>query len=532
MTNIRNHPIAALGVLALGLFMTLLDLTIVNIAIPSILDGLHASLDQVLWVLNAYSLLYAVLLITSARLGDIYGPRNVFAAGIVIFTVASGLSALAQDPTQLIVARALQGLGAAVIAPQGLPLMLTLFPADRRGGVFAIYGTVAGLAVIAGPTVGGVLVSHFGWRSIFTVNLPIGVIVLALAMLVIPDLRPGRRHRLDFAGVGLATAGLLGVVYGLIEGQRYDWGVVTGIITIPEIIGAGVLLLAAFLYYQARRQDAEPLLNFAVFKDRNFALATLVMAAMGFAILGLYLPLTIYLQSVLGLSAIDAGLTVAIQPFTTMLTSGVAAGLSQRVNGKYLLVPGLLALAAGSGYIDWAAHASSGRWDFVPGLVVSGLGMGFIWTPIFSLATRDIPAHLGGVASGVVNTIQELGGVLASAIVGAFLQNRLALALHDQAAAASGQLPEQYRASFVAGFSHAAHSGFEVGAGQSGVSLQLPAQVQALAHYVFTHAFVDAMHPTLVLPIVVLIAAAVAAGFMRAHPRVQVLVDEEEAAVA
>ena len=532
MNKIRNHPIAALAVLALGLFMTLLDLTIVNIAIPSILDGLHASLDQVLWVLNAYSLLYAVLLITSARLGDIYGPRNVFAAGIVIFTIASGLSALAEDPTQLIVARALQGLGAAVLAPQGLPLMLTLFAPEKRGGVFAIYGTVAGLAVIAGPTVGGVLVSHFGWRSIFTVNLPIGVVVFALAMLVIPDLRPGRRHRLDLLGVGLATAGLLGVIYGLIEGQRYDWGIVTGIVTIPEIIGAGAVLLAAFFYYQSRRQDAEPLLTFAVFKDRNFALMTLVMAAMGFAILGLYLPLTIYLQSVLGLSAIDAGLTIAIQPLTTMFTSGVAAALSQKVNGKYLLIPGLLALAAGSGYIDWAAHANSGRWDFVPGLIASGLGMGFIWTPVFSLGTRDLPAHLGGVASGVINTIQELGGVLASAIVGAFLQNRLALALHDQAVAASGQLPEQYRASFVNGFSNAAHSGFEVGAGQSGASLQLPAQVQAIAHFVFTHAFVDAMHPTLVLPIVVLIAAAVATTFVRGKPRVQLVTEEEEAAVA
>src|SRR5690349_14234404 len=191
VTRIRNHPIAALAVLALGLFMTLLDLTIVNIAIPSILDGLHASLDQVLWVLNAYSLLYAVLLITSARLGDIYGPRNVFAAGIVIFTIASGLSALAQDPTQLIVARALQGLGAAVLAPQGLPLMLTLFAPEKRGGVFAIYGTVAGLAVIAGPTDGGVLVDHSGWRSIFTVNLPMGAVSFALAMLVIPALRLG-----------------------------------------------------------------------------------------------------------------------------------------------------------------------------------------------------------------------------------------------------------------------------------------------------------------------------------------------------
>jgi EmrB/QacA subfamily drug resistance transporter len=532
VNRIRNHPMAALAVLAMGLFITLLDLTIVNIAIPSILDGLHASLDQVLWVLNAYSLLYAVLLITSARLGDIYGPRNLFAVGIVIFTVASGLSALAQDPTQLILSRALQGLGAAVLAPQGLPLMISLFPAEKRGGVFAIYGMMAGLAVIAGPTVGGFLVTHFGWRSIFTVNLPFGVIVFALAMLVVPDLRPGRPHRLDLPGVGLATAGLLAVIYGLIEGQRYDWGVVTGIVTIPEIIGAGVVLLALFLYYQARRQDAEPLVPFVVFRDRNFTLMTLVMAAMGFAILGLYLPLTIYMQSVLGLTAIDAGLTLAVQPVAMFFSSGLAAGLSQKVNGKYLLIPGLLMLAAGSGYIDWAAHAGSGRWDFTPGLIASGLGMGFIWTPVFSIATRDLPAHLGGVASGVVNTIQEMGGVLASAVIGAFLQNRLAIALHDRAMAASSQLPQPYRASFVDGFSNAAHTGFEVGAGQSGASLHLPAQVLAIAHSVFTNAFVDAMHPTLVLPIAVLVAAAVATAFVRPSRKLELVAEEEQAAVA
>jgi EmrB/QacA subfamily drug resistance transporter len=532
MNRIRNHPMAALGVLALGVFMTLLDLTIVNIAIPSILDGLHASLDQVLWVLNAYSLLYAVLLITSARLGDIYGPRNLFAAGTVVFSAASVFSALAQDPTQLILSRSLQGLGAAVLAPQGMPLMLSLFPAEKRGGVFAVYGMLAGLAVIAGPTVGGFLVTHFGWRAIFTVNIPIGIITFALAMLVVPDLRPGRRHRLDIVGVALATAGLLGVIYGLIEGQRYDWGTVTGFITIPEIIGAGALTLAVFLYYQARRQDGEPLLSFEVFKDRNFTLMTLVMAAMGFAILGLYLPLTIYMQSVLGLSAIDAGVTLAIQPVAMFFTSGLAGALSQKINGKYLLVPGLVLLAAGSGYVDWAAHADSGRWAFTPGLIASGLGMGFIWTPVFSIATRDLPAHLGGVASGVVNTIQELGGVLASAVVGAFLQNRLALALHDRALGASGQLPSPYRASFVDGFSNAAHHGFEVGAGQTGAALQLPPEVQSIAHQVFTNAFVDAMHPTLVLPIVVLVAAAFAAGFTRARKPAAIAVYEEESAVA
>ncbi len=532
MHRVRNHPIAALIVLVLGMFMTLLDLTIVNIAIPSILEGLRASLDEVLWVLNAYSLLYAVLLITSARLGDIYGPKNLFAAGVVIFTLASGLSGLAQDPAQLIASRALQGVGAAILAPQGMPLMLSLFPPQKRGGVFALYGTVGGLAVVAGPTAGGFLVSHFGWRSIFTVNLPIGLVTLVLAMALIPDLRPGRRHRLDLTGVVLATVGLLGVIFGLIEGERYDWGVVAGFVTIPEIIGAGVVVLAGFLYYQARRQTSEPLLPFAVFGDRNFTLMAVVLAAMGFAILGLYLPLTIYLQSVLGLSAIDAGLTVAVQPLTTMFASGLAAGLVQKVNGKYLLIPGLLALAAGSAYIDWAAQAGAGRWDLLPGLILSGLGMGFIWMPVFSIATRDLPAHLGGVASGVVNTIQELGGVLASAVVGAFLQNRLALSLHDQAVSASAQLPQQYRATFVDGFTNAAHTGFNVGTGQSGASLALPAQLQAIAHHVFTHAFVNAMHPTLIVPIAILVIAAAATSFVRAQRAADAAVSEPEAAVA
>src|SRR5438128_3614960 len=455
-----SAPWLALAVLALGLFMTLLDLTIVNVAIPSIVDDLHASLDQILWVLNGYSLMYAVLLITSGRLGDIFGPRNMFIAGVVVFTVASALSGLAQDPTQLILARGAQGLGAAILAPQGLPIMTTIFPPDRRGGVFAIYGGLAGLAVLAGPIVGGFIVTNFGWRWIFYVNLPVGLLVVALALALTPDLRPGRRHRLELAGVALATAGLLGVIFGLIEGQRYDWGVVTGMVTVPELIAAGVLLLGAFLYYQARRQDSEPLLAFAVFKDRNFTLMTFVMAAMGFAILGLYLPLTIYLQSVLGLSAIDAGLTIALQPIAMIVSSGIASGLVQKINGKYLLIPGLLALAAGSGYIDWAAHTSSGRWDFAPGLMLSGLGMGCIWTPLFSVATRDLRPELAGVASGVINTIQELGGVIASAAVGAVLQNQLATALHQEAVHYSGQLPAEFRDRFVAGFGQASKTGF------------------------------------------------------------------------
>ena len=536
--SVRINPWPVMSVLVLGLFMTLLDLTIVNIAIPSILDGLHASLDQVLWVLNAYSLLYAVLLITSARLGDVFGPRNVFALGIAVFTAASAASGLAQDPTQLIVARAAQGLGAAIVAPQGLPIMLSIVPADRRGGVFALYGILAGVAVVAGPSLGGFVVTHFGWRSIFFVNLPVGVLTFALAFKLVPDLRPGRRHRLDLLGVAMVTLGLLGVIFGLIEGQRYDWGPVFGPVTIPEVIAAGVLVLAVFLVYQARRQGAEPLLPFAVFGDRNFTLMTLVLSAMGFAILGVYLPLTIYLQSVLGLSAIDAGLTVAVQPVAMMLTSGLASGLVQKVNGKWLLIPGLTLFAAGVGYIDWAAHADSGRWVFLPGLILSGLGLGFTWTPVFSLATRDLRADLAGVASGVLNTIQEAGSVIASAAVGALLQNRLAEALHDEAVARAGQLPPAARTPFVDGFSHAARRGFEVGAGQTGSAVQLPPGVPApvahailqVAHDVFTHAFVTAMRPTLLLPIAIVLVAALTTFAVRpGRPGAQVEAVAEEA---
>src|SRR5438270_666932 len=526
MTETRRSsaPWLALAVLALGLFMTLLDLTIVNVAIPSLVDDLRASLDQILWVLNGYSLVYAVLLITSGRLGDIFGPRNMFAAGVVVFTIASAFSGLAHDPTQLILARGAQGFGAAMLAPQGLPIMTSLFPPDRRGGVFAIYGSLAGLAVLLGPVLGGFIVTNFGWRWIFYINLPVGLITFVLALAFVPDLRPGLRHRLDFAGVALASAGLLGVVFGLIEGQRYEWGTVWAGITIPEIIAAGVTVLALFLIMQWRRQDKEPLLPFAVFKDRNYTLMTLVMLAMGFAIVGVFLPMTIYYQSVLGLSAFAAGLAIAPQPLAMILMSGGAAALANRY-AKYILIAGLSLFAIGIAYIAWTAQVASNRWSFVPGLVIAGVGMAGIWTPVFSLATRDLQPRLAGVASGVISTVQELGAVIGSAAIGALLQNQLAADLHSRAASYSAQLPQPVQGPFVAGFSQAAKGGLEIGRGQTGTNVALPAgvpaqiaqQIQQVAHAVFTQAFVDAMRPTMALAIAVILVAAIGSVAIRSR---------------
>ena len=274
MAQARTNPWLVLVVLTSGFFMILLDTTIVNVAIPAMSAGLNTTLDQILWVLNAYILVYAVLLITAGRLGDLYGQRNLFAIGLFVFTVASALCGFSQNATELILARILQGIGGAILTPQTLSIITTLFPPERRGAAFGIWGGVAGLATIAGPTVGGALVTYVDWRWIFFVNVPIGIAALIATFAIIPDVRPGRRHGWDFMGVFLSTAGLFAVVFGLIEGQRFNWGEIGSYgITIPEVIIGGVVLLAVFIVWE--RFQAEPLMPLSLFRDRNFAVAQL-----------------------------------------------------------------------------------------------------------------------------------------------------------------------------------------------------------------------------------------------------------------
>src|ERR687886_200690 len=254
----QANPWLVLVFLSLGFFMILLDTTIVNIAIPSLITELHSSLDQILWVLNAYLLVYAVLLITFGRLGDLLGPRRLFTIGLVIFTGASALCGLAQDGNQLIAARVLQGVGGAILTPQTLTIITSIFPPERRGAAFGIWGAVAGVAAVTGPTLGGFLVTYVSWRAIFYVNVPVGIVALFGALFIVPDLRPGRHHRFDVVGVLLASAGLFGIVFGLVEGERYSWGQFWNGITIPEIIAAGVIVLIVFVLFE--RFQAEPLL--------------------------------------------------------------------------------------------------------------------------------------------------------------------------------------------------------------------------------------------------------------------------------
>src|SRR6266545_2263082 len=431
------NPWAVLLVVSLGFFMTLLDLTIVNIAIPNIITRLHASLDDVLWVINAYALVLAVLVITSGRLGDLIGPRIMFATGISVFTVASAACGLAPSPGWLIAFRAVQGLGAAMLMPQTLTIITNTFPAERRGAAFGVWGAVAGVATIAGPTLGGLLVTAFDWRWIFFVNLPIGVIVLMLTFVIIPDLRLGRRQRIDVPGVLLASAALLAICYGLVEGQRYDWGKINSFLSIPLILGAGVVLLLVFAAVQWLTQDREPLVPFALFRDRNYSVVNWVSGVLAIGMMGIFLPFTIYLQSVLGFSALKAGLTMAPASLVSMFVAPVAGRMTDKIGGKYILMSGLTLFALGMGWMALIAQPDSAWPSFVAPLIVAGIGMGCTFAPLITVAMRNIDPRMAGAASGVLNTVRQVGLVIGTAAVGALLQNRLVSSMNSQAATAA-----------------------------------------------------------------------------------------------
>jgi EmrB/QacA subfamily drug resistance transporter len=495
----RGNPWAVLIVVSLGFFMTLLDLTIVNIAIPNMIERLHASLDDVLWVINAYALVLAVLLITAGRLGDLLGQRTVFFIGVAVFTAASVACGLAPTAGWLIAFRAVQGLGAAALMPQTLAILTMVFPADRRGAAFGVWGAVAGVATVAGPTLGGLLVTAFDWRYIFFINLPIGVIVLALTVFLIPDLRTGRKHRFDIAGTILASAALLAICYALVEGQQYNWGTITGFISIPLLAGVGVVLLGAFIWLQARRQDREPLVPFSLFRDRNYALMNVVAGFIAIGMLGIFLPLSIYLQDVLGFSALKAGLTLAPASIIAMPVAPVAGRLTDRIGGKFILMTGLTLFAAGMGVIVLIAQTNSAWYDFLAPQVIAGVGIGCTFAPLTTVALRNVSPMMAGAASGVFNTTRQVGTVIGTAGVGALLQNRLIAAFTTQVHQRAARLPAAAQREILTKFQAAAKSGLTGGPAGHGNSLE--AQI-------FTHGFVQGMRPTMAAPIVFLFAGA------------------------
>ncbi len=524
MANARTNPWLVLVVLTTGFFMILLDTTIVNVAIPAMSKGLNAPFDEILWVLNGYILVYAVLLITAGRLGDLFGQRNMFALGLAVFTLASALCGFSQNSTELIAARIVQGVGGALLTPQTLAILTSIFPPERRGAAFGVWGGVAGLATVTGPTLGGAIITYTDWPWIFFINVPLGIGALIATFAIVPDLRPGRRQGWDLVGVALATAGLFGIVFGLIEGQRYNWGDIASYgITIPEVIGGGVALTILFIVWE--HFQTQPLVPLSLFEERNFAVANWIAAAISFGMMSMFLPVTIYLQSVRGFTALAAGLTFAPMSLTSMLTAPFAGRLADRIGGKYILMTGISLFTIGFSLVAYVAGPDSTWLNFLVPAIIAGAGMGMTFAPMTTVAMRNIQPRMAGAASGVLNTTRQLGAAIGSAVVGALLQTQLATALHNQAVAHASEVPVAFRDRFIAIFSSVSTNGFQIGTGQTGASLPsgLPpavaAQLSRIAHDVFVSAYIDALKSTLVVPVLFLAFTALTTLLIKRRQR-------------
>ncbi|MFJ9605744.1 DHA2 family efflux MFS transporter permease subunit [Kitasatospora sp. NPDC101176] len=427
-SNPRSNPRtgdgtrAALYALCVGFFMIGLDATVVNVAIPAVRTSLHAGLDAMVWVNSAYALCYAVPLLLTGRLGDRFGPKRVFLAGLAGFTAASLACALAPTAGVLIAARAVQGLAAALIAPQAMAVIVHMFPAERRGRPLGVWSAVGALSMAAGPLVGGLAVATLGWRGIFLVNLPIGAAGWVAARRLVPDHRPAVRHRFDPLGIALSATGLFALVFAVQSGAHYDWGQVAGPVSITRLLVLAVVCLAAFVLWQ-HRNPREPLLPLRLFRDRDFTAASTAGAAMGCAMGGLFLPLMVYFQDTLGCTALQAGAATVPMFALSSLCARWAGRRADTVSPRLLAAAGFATTAAGLAALLLLLHPGVSLWTLLPPLLVCGIGIGGISAPLAGIATRSLRPGLTGAASGVFTTTRQLGGALGSAATGLILQS-------------------------------------------------------------------------------------------------------------
>ena len=411
----------AMGILIFASFMDLLDVTIVQVALPAIRDDLGATSAQLEWIVSGYMLAFAVVLVTGGRLGDIIGRQRTFLLGVAGFTAASIIASLSATGDLLVVARVVQGAFAALMVPQVLSTLQALYTPKERAPMYGIVGGVSGLAAVVGPVLGGLLVTSdiagLGWRTIFLLNVPVGVVIFALAARFVPNTRAETPPRLDLLGVFLLSAGLLGVLYPVVEGRALDWPAWLWLIA-----AAGVALLVAFVLVQRRktRRDGSALLPMALFRNRGFSAGIVTQASFQGAMNAFTVAWIIYLQAVLGFDAFAAGLTMLPFSIGAFIGVGIAVPLVSRVGKPIVTLGGLLE----AGSIAWMIAIMTDRgtalsgWDLVlPGLLL-GVGLGLLVVPLIDIALATVPLQDAGAASGTYGTFQQIGAAAGVAIAG------------------------------------------------------------------------------------------------------------------
>lgn len=397
-------------VTSLAAFMVSLDNLVVTTALPSIRTSLDAGLEGLEWTVNAYTLTFGVLLLTGATLGERFGRRRVLALGLTVFTAASAAAALAPTIEWLVLARAVQGAGGALVLPLTLTMLSAAVPPQRRGAALGVWGAVTGVAVALGPLVGGAVVEGLAWQWIFWVNVPIGIALLPVVLRRLPH-SLGTPRALDLPGVALVTVGLLGVVFGLVRGASHGW--TSAGVVVPMVVG--VVVLGAFVGWELRTR--EPMLPLALFRRRAFSVANVVGLLFTFGVFGSIFLLAQFLQTVQGASPLEAGLMTL--PWTAMplLVAPLAGPLSDRVGGRPLLALGLGLQALGLGMLASSMDVATPYAQQVPAFVLSGIGMGLVFAPLANVVLGSVPRDLEGVASGTNNAVREIGGVFGVAVL-------------------------------------------------------------------------------------------------------------------
>jgi EmrB/QacA subfamily drug resistance transporter len=430
-------------ILLLAAFMNLLDVSIVNIAIPSIQRNLHASYADAQWALAGYTLAYALVLITGGRLGDTFGRKRLFLIGVTGFTIMSALCGAAQSPGMLIASRVVQGAMGAIMVPQVLAVIQVIFPPKERIKALAGFGVTAGLGTISGPLIGGLLIQHnlFGldWRPIFLINVPVGILAVAAAAVLVRESRAPQPPKLDPVGVGLISAALLLLLYPLVEGRQLGWPAWTFV-----SMAAAAPVLAVFIGYERAktRRDGSPLVPLNLFRDRGFGAGMAIALAFFLGIASFGLVLTLFLQLGLGFTPLHAGLTFLPFSVGVLLSSGAAARLAPRF-GRGVTMTGALIIAAGmAGLIVTVHHygAAVTTWELTPGLVAAGLGLGAVIAPLADIVLDRVPRQDAGSASGVFNTGLQVGNSIGIAVIGVIFFGLLGAQSGPAAAAVAPQL--------------------------------------------------------------------------------------------
>jgi EmrB/QacA subfamily drug resistance transporter len=425
--KIQPHAWWTLVAVSMGTFMLLLDITIVVVALPDIQKALGAGFSDVQWTIDAYSLSLASLMLAAGSVADLFGRRVVFAGGLVIFTLASLLCGVAQSSGMLIAFRALQGIGGATIFATSLALLAQTFHGKSRGIAFGVWGAVTAMSTALGPLLGGLLTTAIGWRWIFFVNIPLGIAAVAITLRYVRESKPPQARRLDFAGFGVFTLGLFSLIFGLIKVNGHGWTNTTSLVC----FGLAVLLLGSFPFVE--RAVRQPMFDLALFRKPTFVGGSIAAFAMNGSLFAMFLYLVLYLQEVLGYSALGTGVRLAVITGATLFTAIPAGRLSSRLPVRWLIGPGLLMV--GAGLLLMRGLSPSSDWThLIPGFLVAGLGSGLVNPPLASTAVGVVEPRFAGMASGINSTFRQVGIATSVAALGSILATKTAGA-HGPAAA-------------------------------------------------------------------------------------------------